>query len=80
MRTSCLPAALALLLAGTEPALAFGANYLAAWADTRGGIYAARLTSLGGLLDPGGFAVGVAAGAQDSPALAFDGSRFLTER
>ena len=64
-----------------NPAAAFGGSrYLVAWQDYRSGasdIYGACLTSAGAVLHPSGFAISVAAGAQEYPAVASDGSGFL---
>jgi NADH:ubiquinone oxidoreductase subunit len=63
------------------PALAFdGANFLVTWTDSRGssdGIYAARVTPQGTVLDPNGIPVSIATDDQEYPALAFDGANFL---
>ncbi len=64
-----------------DPAVAFdGMNYLTVWADYRGGpadIYGARVDTLGGVLDPGGFPVSSATYDQRDPAIAFDGTNYL---
>ncbi|GMU08940.1 HYR domain-containing protein [Corallococcus caeni] len=65
------------------PAVAFdGTHYLVAWTDYRGrvdtDIYGARVrASDGALLDPAGILICSVAGYQASPAVAFDGNRFL---
>jgi len=51
-------------------------GYLIAWQDERNGegdIYAGRLNSAGAVLDADGFAVCAAAGAQQEPAVTYDG-------
>ncbi|UCG42756.1 MAG: T9SS type A sorting domain-containing protein [candidate division WOR-3 bacterium] len=65
-----------------SPAAAGGSGIsLVAWRDWRGAsfydIYAARVSSDGTVLDPDGIAICSIAGAQVSPAVAFDGSDFL---
>ena len=66
-----------------QPALAFdGTNYLVTWTDGRGGgyysgIYGARVTQAGTVLDLDGVAISTAASYQWSPAVAFDGTNFL---
>jgi hypothetical protein len=63
------------------PALAFdGTNFLVVWQDSRGsdsGIYCARVTPAGVVLDPSGIAISTAANGQYSPTLGFDGANFL---
>jgi hypothetical protein len=63
------------------PALGFdGASFLVVWQDQRGGsydIYGARVTPQGTVLDSSGIAVSTAANDQWSPAVAFDGAKFL---
>lgn len=63
------------------PAVAFdGTNYLVVWEDARSGtsdIYGTRVTPEGGLLDGAGIQISVAAGVQQAPALAYDGTRYL---
>ncbi|MCX6844419.1 MAG: hypothetical protein NTX53_19325, partial [candidate division WOR-3 bacterium] len=65
-----------------DPAVAFdGANFLVVWEDYGSdyyGIYGARVTPQGTLLDPSGLAISQAAyNDQYSPALGFDGTNFL---
>lgn len=65
-----------------SPTIAFdGTNYMVLWQDYRNGtdydIYAARVSMLGTVLDPAGFAVSIAPNDQASPALAFDGSNYM---
>jgi len=65
------------------PALAFdGENFLVAWTDCRNnpdtsGIFGARVTPAGVVLDTAGIPVSTAANGQSGPALAFDGTNFL---
>ncbi len=67
------------------PAVGFdGSNYLVVWEDGRSvsfyenyDIYGARVTPLGEVLDPAGFAVSQSAGDQFQPAVAYDGTSFL---
>ncbi|HTW90936.1 MAG TPA: hypothetical protein VMH22_04440 [bacterium] len=65
------------------PAVAFdGTDFLVVWSndwrsDSSSDIYAARVTPQGTVLDPTGFAVSTAAGAQSSPTVAFDGVNSL---
>jgi len=65
------------------PKLAFdGTNYLVVWDDGRAGpftsgIYGARVTTAGSVLDPAGIPISTAQGGQARPALAFDGSNYL---
>jgi len=63
------------------PALAFdGTDFLVVWQNESSGsidIYGARVTPAGVVLDTAAIAISTAAGAQWSPALAFDGSDFL---
>ncbi|MCX6842327.1 MAG: hypothetical protein NTX53_08625 [candidate division WOR-3 bacterium] len=58
-----------------------GANWLVAWHDWRSesnpGVYAARITSAGQLLDSGGFAVGTADEGEACASLASDGTNSL---
>lgn len=65
----------------SAPAIAFdGTNYLVAWADFRDwsyDIYVTRLTKSGVVLDPAGIPVAIAAGDQNSVAVAFDGTNYL---
>jgi hypothetical protein len=63
--------------ARSGPALAFdGTNHLAAWQDDRGGIWAARVSPSGEVLDPTGLPVNDRRYGRD-PAIAFDGTNFL---
>ncbi|GBD87648.1 hypothetical protein BMS3Abin03_01582 [bacterium BMS3Abin03] len=61
--------------------VAYGSDsYLVVWAS--GGsntfdIYGGRISTDGTLLDPGGFAISVAANNQDGPVVTFDGSNFF---
>ena len=60
------------------PAIAYdGVNYLVAWEDERsnGAIYAARVTTGGVVLDPGG--IQISAGGGQHPAVAFDGTNYM---
>jgi len=61
----------------TPVVAACGKDFLVAWEDYRNGkdydIYAARVTSEGKVLDPGGFVVSGAPNAQNMPAVASDG-------
>jgi phosphoribosylformylglycinamidine (FGAM) synthase PurS component len=65
------------------PAVAFdGANFLVVWQDDRSGpddpgIYGARVTPGGTVLDPLGFYISQAGYGQYLPVLAFDGANFL---
>jgi hypothetical protein len=63
------------------PAIDFdGTNFLVTWQDDRGGsndIYGARVTSDGTVLDASGIPISAVTGAQEYPALAFDGSVYL---
>ena len=65
----------------TTPAVASnGTDYLAVWADDRGGdvdIYGARVSQAGAVLDALGLPIGVAVNAQQSPAVAFNGTNYL---
>ncbi|WP_044190650.1 Ig-like domain-containing protein [Hyalangium minutum] len=65
-----------------NPAVAFdGTNYLVAWEDTRlsasSDIYAARVSKTGAVLDANGLSICPRFGAQEHPALAFDGANYL---
>ncbi len=66
---------------GSPVVCAGGPNFLVLWDDIRNrtdnDIYAARVTPGGVVLDTLGTGILVAAGGQDSPALAFDGANFL---
>jgi len=58
-----------------------GANWLAAWHDWRSemnpGVYGARITSAGQVLDPGGFTIGAADVGEGCASLASDGTNYL---
>jgi hypothetical protein len=66
-----------------SPKLAFdGTNYLVIWTESRSdgagfNIWGARVSPDGVVLDPGGFPISTASGAQSTPALAFDGTNFM---
>ncbi|MBI4953407.1 MAG: hypothetical protein HY908_15360, partial [Myxococcales bacterium] len=64
------------------PAVSFGGStWLVVWQDFRGGvdpdIYGVRVDGGGVVLDPSGIAISVAAGRQEAPSVAFDGSQWL---
>jgi MYXO-CTERM domain-containing protein len=65
----------------TSPAVASsGTGYLAVWADDRGGdidVYGARVGQDGTVLDNLGIPIALALNAQQSPAVAFDGTNYL---
>ena len=66
----------------TEPVVAFGSGrYLAVWTDSREsdtvGVWAARVTAAGAVLDPSGIPVAIGLDDVDVPAVVFDGSDFL---
>jgi MYXO-CTERM domain-containing protein len=65
----------------TAPAVATnGTDYLVVWSDDRGGdtdVYGARVSQAGAVLDPLGIPVAVAVNAQQTPAVAFDGTNYL---
>jgi hypothetical protein len=63
-------------------AVAFdGTNYLVVWDELHGccwwGIYGARVTKGGVVLDPGGIAIATPDNITDEPAVAFDGTNYL---
>jgi hypothetical protein len=63
-----------------SPALSFdGTNYLVAWRDccSDAGIYGARVSPAGAVLDPSGIPISSAANEQRDPSVAFDGSNYL---
>jgi phosphoribosylformylglycinamidine (FGAM) synthase PurS component len=65
-----------------NPILGFdGENFLVVWHDLFGthpsGLYGARVTPAGAVLDPNGIPISTATGYQYFPALAFDGTNFL---
>jgi hypothetical protein len=68
------------------PTVAAGAQgFFVAWEDRRadpadasGDIFGTRIASDGTVVDPAGVAISTAAGAQRAPALAWDGTEFLT--
>lgn len=66
-----------------EPAVAWnGKEFLVVWTDSSGGedtpdIYGARVKEDGTVLDRDGFPIGVASGAQRTPAVVWTGRRFL---
>src|SRR6266540_3502064 len=65
------------------PRVAFGGSeFLVAWEDRRSGgilsdIYAARVSQVGTVLDPGGIAVSTASWFQWAPSVGFDGTNYL---
>jgi hypothetical protein len=64
------------------PAVAFdGTNYLVVWDDYRSatsiGVFGARVSRTGVLLDPTGIAIATGPGDHAGPAVAFDGTNFL---
>ena len=65
------------------PAVAWnGSDYLVAWRDERGGggsgdVYGARVSASGTVRDGAGIPISTAAGGQESPALAWNGSNHL---
>jgi hypothetical protein len=79
------PSGLAVMASTDEheyPALDFdGTNYLVAWQDDRNGfytdIYGTRVTTAGGVLDPGGIAISDASRSQGKPDVCFDGTDYL---
>jgi hypothetical protein len=79
------PSGAAISIAASEqlyPSLAFdGTNYLVVWSDYRNGsdydLYGARVDTSGTVLDPSGIAISAAAGDQDCPWVAFDGTNCL---
>jgi len=58
-----------------------GTNYFVVWQDYRSGssydVYGSRVSTSGAVLDPAGIAISAAGGAQEHPAVAFDGLGFL---
>jgi hypothetical protein len=64
----------------SNPKVVFGGgNYMVVWQDTRSGtsdIWGARVDTSGTVLDPTGFQVYVGAGAQITPAIAFEGAEY----
>jgi hypothetical protein len=58
-----------------------GTNHLVVWADSRNSsasdIYAARVSPVGSVLDPGGLAISTAPGLQETPAISWDGANHL---
>lgn len=64
------------------PDIAFdGTNYMITWHDERtysnNDIYGARVTQDGSVLDPAGFGISIAAGHQEYPKIAFDGTNYF---
>jgi len=64
------------------PSVAFDDTYyLVVWGDYRSGssldIYGARVDQSGVVLDPAGISIATAAGSQDFPSVAFDGTNYL---
>ena len=64
-----------------DPAVASnGSGSLVVWQDGRAGnddVFAARVSSAGDVVDPGGVAVSTAANGQTRPALTFDGQNYV---
>ncbi len=64
-----------------EPEVGFdGTNFLAVWTDGRSylsGIYGARVTQTGSVLDPGGFKLLQESDNQSSSSLAYNGVHYL---
>jgi hypothetical protein len=64
-----------------RPAVSFdGINYLTVWEDARGGhrgIYGARVSQNGAVLDSDDIAVSTASGFNNNPAVSFDGTDFM---
>ena len=67
--------------AWTPVVAANGTNWLVAWHDWRSemnpGVYGARITSAGQVLDSGGFTIGAAEEGEDCASLASDGTNYL---
>jgi hypothetical protein len=64
-----------------HPVVSFdGTSFLAVWQDGRDGywgIYGARVSQAGVVLDPDGVAISTATSCQESPAVSFDGTNWL---
>ena len=68
-----------------EPASSYnGADHLIVWRDHRnesdallGDVYGARVSASGTVRDPGGFPIATAPGRQQSPAVTWDGTRWI---
>ncbi|MDC3985232.1 hypothetical protein [Polyangium jinanense] len=65
----------------TESAIAFGGgNYLVVWRDARAGtddLYGVRVSSTGTILDTSGIVISNAAGIQQKPDIAYDGTNWM---